>query len=766
MESGEGTKKSTTVKKQHSKHSNNEIKKEEEGKTHKKSESNINDNSNSKETRKKSNGEVGERKRERKKSVLKAEEANSNDSSRKSEFKAKKPREHIRDKGDDEANEKVIEQETKKEKKIKKTPSEKTIETTPLKERKKRDKNGERQNTSENNDIKDSSKSKNKHKKEDNNENNNDNGNESDNEVTIKKRKKKSENENVSVDVSQVKHEKSKKSPKKTGSKTDRGRIETTEKNISEKLLVKEKKSEREPKSAKESKTDKGKSTKESKSGDITPHNEEKSEKERGKESKSGRSKLKDPRESRVEKESKLARESKVESPKIEKKESKKEVKIAGEKREKNTKSVRMDAKIEKEDSKKELKRKTSKVKVETNPPQTNSKPSVGFSSNLDVTNSPKKVRLVEIAIANETRKRYRNSTHHADHLLKRPPSEIPQNAPIIIIEQLPKPRNSVMFAAPPLSHLKDPNAPSTDTLPSTNDNNNNNIIIDSNDKENVKNESPLRNSASPYVNSFLTIKSPNNNSNQVVHTELKMKKAPTFLRTNQMNSRASRLLRVVTATKSYVSNDENELSVEEGDLIALRGQPEYGWCEGQLDDKIGWFPVEICEELHEFIMEFSEVVNAINNLDANNVKRESGVDNSSIIDHKVVISSNLEKNLQYRPHVKELQYKNILPEIDINNRSSMLHTQMQRKLKVDALSKHISGRRTVNFSQIDLQLWNIPSSNSTLDFVRFYIQIKYYYHYYLLLLLLLLCEYFNYYNYYLSYYYYYYYYFCIIIFI
>lgn len=85
---------------------------------------------------------------------------------------------------------------------------------------------------------------------------------------------------------------------------------------------------------------------------------------------------------------------------------------------------------------------------------------------------------------------------------------------------------------------------------------------------------------------------------------------ADSWAPTNSYDLRFSRYLRIVTATSNYTAANDDELTVKEGDTIILHSKPKFGLCEGSIEDKSGWFPINIVEELcdEEETEESSEV--------------------------------------------------------------------------------------------------------------------------------------------------------------
>jgi SH3 domain-containing kinase-binding protein 1 len=47
-----------------------------------------------------------------------------------------------------------------------------------------------------------------------------------------------------------------------------------------------------------------------------------------------------------------------------------------------------------------------------------------------------------------------------------------------------------------------------------------------------------------------------------------------------------------------YVAENEDELSIEEGDIITILKKEDEGWWEGEIDGRKGWFPSNFVEEI------------------------------------------------------------------------------------------------------------------------------------------------------------------------
>ena len=60
--------------------------------------------------------------------------------------------------------------------------------------------------------------------------------------------------------------------------------------------------------------------------------------------------------------------------------------------------------------------------------------------------------------------------------------------------------------------------------------------------------------------------------------------------------------LRTVIADRDYLATEPSELSVNAGDSIILRGCPENGWCEGEVNNTTGWFPINVSDLLMEAV--------------------------------------------------------------------------------------------------------------------------------------------------------------------
>ena len=72
----------------------------------------------------------------------------------------------------------------------------------------------------------------------------------------------------------------------------------------------------------------------------------------------------------------------------------------------------------------------------------------------------------------------------------------------------------------------------------------------------------------------------------------------PRFIPSNRNNFKYSRLLRTIKATANFKTNHEEELPVKIDDIITIHSEPSYGWCQGSIEGKTGWFPVIVSEEL------------------------------------------------------------------------------------------------------------------------------------------------------------------------
>ena len=136
---------------------------------------------------------------------------------------------------------------------------------------------------------------------------------------------------------------------------------------------------------------------------------------------------------------------------------------------------------------------------------------------------------------------------------------------------------------------------------------------------------------------------------------------------------------RTVKISTDYEAKDSTELSLKEGEEVKLRGVPEFGWCEGEINGKVGWFPINVSKELETLIDDT-----------ANEIK----VDHSSIIGRKQRNTIIVEKYLASRPNPSTLHDKNIIPSIDNNNdKIAALQYEMEKQKKAEILTNHLIGR-------------------------------------------------------------------------
>jgi hypothetical protein len=79
-------------------------------------------------------------------------------------------------------------------------------------------------------------------------------------------------------------------------------------------------------------------------------------------------------------------------------------------------------------------------------------------------------------------------------------------------------------------------------------------------------------------------------------------------------NQNHTRVFQTVRADKEYNAKDSAELTISVGEVITLRGVPEFGWCEGEVNGKVGWFPVSVTDSI-EVVLESATRTDNINNV-------------------------------------------------------------------------------------------------------------------------------------------------------
>jgi hypothetical protein len=135
---------------------------------------------------------------------------------------------------------------------------------------------------------------------------------------------------------------------------------------------------------------------------------------------------------------------------------------------------------------------------------------------------------------------------------------------------------------------------------------------------------------------------------------------------------------RVVTISANYNAKDDTELQLKAGDKVKLRGLPEYGWVEGEIDGKVGWFPISSSKELEDIIDEASKQA------DPNQILGEKLKTMNFLSGY---FSRRLKDNEIFQPSVSTPGEK--------------FQFEVEKRKKAEILNNHLSLRANQNFSDL-----------------------------------------------------------------